>query len=371
MNKSIMNSLRLSALVASVLSLVIVTSCDNGKTCEEKNNCPPEDALIALIEANPDYSEFATFIDANSTLLPDISGTDEYTLFVPNNAAFTKLKTTLDVDDLTGIRADVIASVLAYHYVSGKNTSLTAGGTLTTKQGETLTINADGTLLNGGSDDMVEIVSSAEATNGYLYETETILIPPSLFAEIVKHLGKVSQTVFLGAEFTILADVINKADAYADTAGVTLLEDLLASADTSVTLFAPSNATFEAAADADSSGSASEAELAGFMAAYTGQQFYGIVANHVVPSIVAEGSLVTDAQFTTAVGGTLTVFNNTSAIPADNGVGIYLDGNGDFDSGDLAGTGANLDAEIVYPPSISGITPSNGSIYIIAGLLVP
>lgn len=373
-------------LFAMVFGLVFITSCgdDEPGTDEEE----PTESLAVIIEGEATYSDFAFFYDLYSDLLPDISGETEYTVFVPNDAAFDKLRTTLGVDDLTTIKADVIASVLAFHFVPGTTSEIAAGSSLTTAQGEQIKVNADGTIHSGGSDDAVEILKSERATNGILYETETILIPPTIFASIVTHLGKVSQPLLLGGSFSILAKAIMKADAYAaQTTGVTPLSEMLANGDNNLTVFAPTDATFHAAAGVEEGDDAAtiEAKVNGFLDAFSGQQFYGIISNHIVlddgndqddNALVEDEELVTGASLQTAFTvdgtnfGSLTVFNNTEAIPAKNGIGVYLDSNGDVDL-QAPATYTNFDAEVAASPNTTGLTAANGSIYVIAGILSP
>ena len=74
-------------------------------------------------------------------------------------------------------------------------------------------------------------------------------------------------TLSLGANFSILASGIAKADAYAAANQKTTLVSILTGSATH-TVFAPTNETFNA-------GSITAAT-------YTGEQWYGIIANHVV-----------------------------------------------------------------------------------------
>ncbi|XOV94033.1 MAG: fasciclin domain-containing protein [Bacteroidota bacterium] len=375
-------NIKIIALAAVAVGVMALAGC-NGPEIEG-----PTKSLIEILENTPEYSEFLTFYNANIDLLPDVSGEVEYTLFIPNNAAFDNLRTTLDLEDLTKIKSSVISSVLKFHFVSGIK-DIPAGGTLNSEQGEAIHFNADGTIYDGGSNQMVEVLATIEATNGRAYGTDRILIPPTLFQTIVTHLGKVSQNILLGSDFSILARVITKADTYAaGTSGqVTPLSVLLADATKFWTVFAPTDATFyNAAGVADGDDAATiEAKVQGLIDSFSGAECYGIVANHVVTddgnasddnTLVDDAELVTGATFPTAFTtngvdfGSLLVFNNTDAIPADNGIGVYLDSDGDVDLGNAA-TLANLDAEIVYSPTVTGLNAANGSIYIIAGVLVP
>jgi|GEM_PF-756695 len=376
MMKNLLNPLKALSLVVVFAGMTLITSCGGDDTTDPA----PTQSLMEIIKADANYSDFLTFYEANQASLPDITGTTEYTVFVPNNDAFASLKATLAVDDLTTIKADVITAVLGFHFVAGTTAELPNGGTLTSAQGEDIHINADGTILDGGSNDAVEVIGSTKATNGIIYETGTILIPPMLYGQIKDYLGKTAQPIFLGGSFSVLAQIVAKADTYASTTnGAAPMISALLSGTDNFTVFAPTDATFMAAAGvtSDDTDAAAAAKIQGFIDNYTAQQFYGILANHVVPGNVLEADLTTGATLKTMLTADgvnfnmLQVFNNTAAIPAKNGVGIYLDSNGDVNMSDPT-TYVNFDAEVAVIPSTSnGLVTSNGSLYVIAGLLLP
>ena len=148
------------------------------------------DAVIGL----PDITTFAT-ADPNFSILAEaltsaelvetLQGEGPFTVFAPTNDAFQAL---LDSNDdwsaLTDIDADLLSSVLTYHVVSGNNTSggLTDGMTVTTVQGQDLTINiADGdytiTDASGGTSDILEEFVDVQATNGGIHAIDMVLLP--------------------------------------------------------------------------------------------------------------------------------------------------------------------------------------------------
>ena len=132
---------------------------------------------------------------------------------------------------------------------------------------------------------------------------------------------------------------------------------------TYLTVFAPTNATFESAnITADS---------------FDAATWDAIIRNHVVigqgtatNDLVQPSDLTTCATFTTAAGGTLTIFNDTNTVPADNGLGIFIDSDGDVDCtlADMGASLTNLDAEVAVADAAAGI---NGTIHVIAGILTP
>lgn len=370
-----MKKFNLTTLMKRLLALTMVASMFVFAGCgddDDGGEPAPTQTLYEIMQDDSDLTQLEAYIDANATLKAALQGDAEYTLFAPTDAAFDLLKATLGVSDLNQVAPDVIASVLAFHVSAGAKTKAElAGGSFATLQGEDITINADGTVKDGGSVNSVAIVEAdIKATNGIMQKVDRILIPPNLFAFIGAHLTKVSQSILLGASFTVLADGLTEADTYAAANSLPSLTDVLKGS-TKITMFAPTNATFEAAA------ATAGVSLEDYLATITAESWYAIIANHIVVGdnnagdtneIIDEGELTTGAEFTTQFGGTITVFNNTAAIPADNGIGIYLDGNGDVDVAD-SGTYGNLDAEVVVLNAAGA--PSNGTLHVIAGVLSP
>jgi len=269
--------------------------------------------------------------------------------------------------DIRSINPDIVKGVLAYHVSATRYEAadLPEGTVVGTVQGEDITVNADGTLLTGATNTAIEIsTADVKATNGVVHILASVMIPPSVGASLTPILGTNAGTILLGANFSDLATAIGLADAFAAEAGAPTLTSILAGT-TEHTVFAPTNETFAAAA----AGAGVTVEQ--FLASLTGQQWYGVVANHVVLSRVLPEDLTTGASFPTALEGSrILVFNNTELVPAANGLGIYLDGNGDVDLTDPA-TLANLDAEVVAPASAIGTVAANGRVHVIAGVLLP
>lgn len=344
--------------IALLFSMVAFTGCSD----DDDGPAPATENIYELMSADTDLSELKTFIDEFG-LASALQSTSATTFFAPNNAAFDKLRATLGTDDLSTVAPAIIEQVLRFHVVESggfTKSQLVTAGSAATNQGESIVVNTgaanSGTIQTGGSDDEVIILQAdILATNGVMHKVETILIPPTIFASIGVNLGKLSQPILLGADFTILAAGIAKADEFATGASLTLLTSVLAGEDL-YTVFAPTNATFEAASLTVDS--------------FTGEQWYGIVANHVVPGSVAPADLTTCATFATAAAGELVIFNNTDVVAASNGIGVYIDSNGDVDCtlSDQGASLANLDAEVAAPDVFAA---SNGRLHVIAGVLVP
>ena len=343
-------------------------SCEDEITCEDDPSvCVASETLAGLMAADPNLSQLIPFIEENATLAALVDGSSEYTFFAPSNEAFDVLKATLGVSDLTLVRKDVIGAVLAFHFASGSSyTDDLIGSSITSTQGEDVVFNADGTILTGGSNTAVNVVSTTKATNGVMHIVDRVLIPPSIFGLIGLNLGKLSQPIYLLEMFKPIDEAILKADEFAASAQLTTITSLITGTAASFTMFLPTDGTFTAGGLTTDS--------------FTGQEWYGIISNHMVPALVTADEVVNGAEFPTLFTvdgvnfGSLRIFMNTAVVPADNGTGAYFDSNGDVDMTlqDGGASLANLDGEFVQALLTAESDPfANGIVHIIAGVLAP
>ncbi len=365
MKKTYLKYLNALALTGILASFAVLSSCSS----DDSGDAGPTQTIWELIEADANLSllaaEFANFADIEATL-SDEDG--NITVFAPSNAALNVLLGNLGLDNFSTVSEDIARAVLTYHIVtSGALASADLSGTITTQQGEAITVTADGLLDTGATDDAEFGTTDIQATNGVIHVVDVVLVPPTIGAQIVATLGRISQSILLGADFTTLAAGMLKADAAQTDATATIVAlltgDITDSSPTQITFFAPTNATFTAAGfDVDS---------------FTAEQWDAIIRNHIVvaqggtdgTAALAETDLTTGAMYYSAYGSMnpLAFFNDTNSIPADNGIGIFIDGNQDVDFLDT-NTFTNFDAEVVV---LNAVDAENGAIHVIAGVLSP
>ena len=356
--KTLIEKMRLLTLLLVASGLVLVVSCS------DDDEPAPTETIMEIVRNTDGLDSLQKYLEVYPDLVATLGASGDFTLFAPTNSAFIGLLQTEGFPkDITLINPDIIKNVLAYHLVATRYEAkdITSGVSMATQSegNEVIEVNTDGTLLTGSSTSNIVILqSNLKATNGVVHTTGSVLIPPSVGASLTPILGTNAGTLLLGANFTVLAGGIQLADAYATTNSLTTLSSILAGT-TTHTVFAPTDATFDAASLT--------------AASFTGEQWYGIIANHVVLDDVEPSELTTGATFNTAFTadgtnyGSLQFFNNTEAIPADNGIGIYIDGNGDVDLSDNT-TYTNFDAEVALPNAAEN---PNGRIHVIAGVLNP
>ncbi len=318
-------------------------------------------SIWQLIQTYGRYDSAEKYLGRFPSLVDILSTPTVQTFFVPNNDAFVAFLSTPGVpDNLSSINPQILEEILKYHLVSGAQLSksdLSPGDLLPTLQGENIEVNpglgnpggAAGTLFTGSLNREIEINGlPLIANNGYLNEVGTILIPPSIGATWAPLLGTNAGTIFLSADFSILAEAVLKADDYASSNGLTTLVDIL-SGTTMNTVFGPTNVTFNVAGIGVND--------------LTGEQWYEVILNHVVFSDVAPADLTHGSTWPTATGKDTLYTVVGSAI---NGLGIFFDSNGDYDY--AAPDPTRLEAEIALPDAAIN---SNGRVYIIAGILLP
>lgn len=250
-----MKKIDLSKWLKSLLSLTLITALLITSGCSDDDTAfVPTQTLYELMSADAELSVLKGYIDDNAELLAIVQGTAPYTVFAPTNAAFEKLRVTLNLESLDLIAADHIATVLSFHFVSGSALSSVLPGqtVITESNDEAMTFNADGTIFDGGTTTDVAITSADNlATNGVMHKVGTILIPPSFFAVIGATLGSLAQPILLGSDFTYLAYILTVADSDVPTGDTPVLTTLSDKTGSNYTFFATANAIIDGAVAAN------------------------------------------------------------------------------------------------------------------------
>ncbi len=360
MKKRFLLKENIKTLVLAVVAVGIMALAG----CNKDDDEGPTQNILEIVETTEGLDSLAKYLG----LFPDVAAALEaegsLTLFAPTNTAFIDLLNVPSFpEDIRSVNPDIIANVLLYHVSATRFTAadLTAGTEImtqavaTTSADEVITVNQDGTLLTGSATKNIEIITAdIEATNGIIHTTNKVLIPVALDG-LAALLPTTYGTLSLGANFSILASGIAKADAYAAANQKTTLASILTTGGTnSHTVFAPTNETFNAGS------------ITG--ATYTGEQWYGIIANHVVLDYVSATELVSTA----AIDPGISSYESAAGVQlyfryieseADKGIGVFIDS--DLDQ--------QFEAEVAVPNTFleDDLTKNNGIIHIIAGVMSP
>ncbi len=351
MMKNTINPLKALAMLTLAFGLIFITSCDS-----EEDEPAPTQTIVEIVTSTDGLDSLAKYLSVYPDLVGLLSGEGDFTVFAPTNDAFISLLQTDGFpSNITSINPLIIKNVLAYHVSTMRyeSSALSAGVKVATASegAEVIEINADGTLLTGSSNkEIIVLESNIKATNGVIHTIGSVLIPPTVGATLTPNLGKTSGAILLSSNFTILASAIVKSEQYAATSDqIPSLLGVLAGT-TAHTVFAPSNGTFEAGSLTAES--------------FTAQQWYGILATHVVLSAVGPADLTAGASFTSASGAKLTVLTTGAPTDPAKGIltGIAIDSNGD----------TTPEAQVAVPSTASpSLVTSNGQIHVIAGVLLP
>jgi uncharacterized surface protein with fasciclin (FAS1) repeats len=133
------------------------------------------DQSIADIAAdNPQLSQLTTALET-AGLTSALEEAGPLTVFAPNNDAFAQL----NQDDLAALLADPssLGDILQFHVAEGAvmSSDLEDGQTVTTLQGEELTISIDGDTVM--VDDATVVQADIQAGNGVIHVIDTVLQP--------------------------------------------------------------------------------------------------------------------------------------------------------------------------------------------------
>jgi len=258
---------------------------------------PVTTTVVDIIVNSEDHTTLETAVVA-AGLVETLSGEGPFTVFAPTDAAFANLpEGTLDA---VLADTDLLTAILTYHVVGSTalSTDLSDGMTVTTLNGADVTVTID-MDMNVFINDAQVTVADLEADNGVVHVIDAVLLPPA----------PVTNTIW---------DIVEGSDVhnYLETA---LLQQGLdgALSDTTVqTLFAPTDAAFEAAAVAYGTDIAGLLELPYL----TDILLYHVTGGAVMSTDLSDGQVVTMLN-----GGTATVtidmgvfINNAQVTGADN-----------------------------------------------------
>ncbi|MGV3603034.1 MAG: fasciclin domain-containing protein [Dyadobacter fermentans] len=216
-HKQLLKTCLFAALVAFSLS-----ACN-----DDDDDDAPIDPVVktipAVAAADPQFSTLVAAL-TKAELAGTLQGTGPYTVFAPNNAAFTKA----GVTSLDGLSKDALTPILTSHVLNGtvKAADVKSGTakTLNADNDIYLSKNADGVFINGN----IKVVSTdVAADNGVIHVIDNVIMPPS------KTLVQVAQG---DTTFSELVSLVLAADPAVATS--------LGSAASGLTVFAPTNAAF-------------------------------------------------------------------------------------------------------------------------------
>ena len=272
------------------------------------NPAPPTNTVVDIVVNSEDHTTLETAVVA-AGLVETLSGEGPFTVFAPTDAAFANLpEGTLDA---VLADTDLLTAILTYHVVGSTalSTDLSDGMTVTTLNGADVTVTID-MDMNVFINDAQVTVADLEADNGVVHVIDAVLLPPA----------PVTNTIW---------DIVEGSDVHNYLEAALLQQGLDgALSDTTVlTLFAPTDAAFEAAAVAYGT------DIDGLLALpyLTDILLYHVTGGAVMSTDLSDGQVVTMLNEGTAtVTIDMGVFINNAQVTgadniADNGVVHILD----------------------------------------------
>ncbi len=270
-----------------VLFLIGVTySCSD----DDDTTFPPSDTdtIAAFVASNPDYSSLLAALE-RADLVSTLSGQGPFTVFAPNNAAFTEF---LDGTALNDVPVDVLREVLLNHVLGLEVTSSQINTGYVTNQA-----NLSSYIEKSGSDVTINgkvsvTAADIDRTNGVIHAVDKVIGVPTLldFVAADSNLSTLA-TVATSNSAAVIA-------ALGDTEG-------------SLTVLAPTNDAFTALGD-----------ISGVPAATIEQ----ILLNHAISGKLLSGDLSTGYGNTLASYGdpanmiNLSIYINTEGGVSFNGI---------------------------------------------------
>ena len=255
---------------------------------------PPQPTdIVAVAQKNADFSILVDAVVA-AGLVDTLKGPGPFTVFAPTNAAFADLLTELGVtkDQLLADKA-LLTKVLTYHVVAGKveaaQVATLLGKPITTVEGGIFKVESlpAGLTITDESNRTSKITATdVQASNGVIHVIDKVILPTD---------KTVVDIALADPQFSTLVAALGAAN---------LVDALKASGP--FTVFAPTNAAFDALAAKLGLGSAAELLTSPLLA--------DVLKYHVVTSRVLKAEVPVGAAVTSLQGATFTVNSSLKIV---------------------------------------------------------
>jgi uncharacterized surface protein with fasciclin (FAS1) repeats len=151
---------------------VVFSSCDK----DDDPTPAPTPTITDVVVSDPNFSILEAAV-VRAGLADDLAQPGTFTVFAPDNAAFTAAGITEAV--IATLTPEALADILTYHVLTTKvlSSGVPASDAVTTLQGESIfaSNNANGVFVNG-----VKVkTADVPASNGVIHVINGVLIPPT------------------------------------------------------------------------------------------------------------------------------------------------------------------------------------------------
>lgn len=171
----------------AIFNLLEASGESDSEGNKRKGAPKPSDQSIAALAGAGGFNELVNalvFVDSElGTELVKLfsEGTDQYTVFAPNDEAFKSLYTALGANEVTDLDPQLVLNVLLYHVTEGRRASNSVvpprnPRTIETLLGATFKVNSNLTINAVGSNAVI-ITRDISASNGIIHAIDTVLLP--------------------------------------------------------------------------------------------------------------------------------------------------------------------------------------------------
>ncbi|NCP67357.1 hypothetical protein GW756_04275 [bacterium] len=239
---------------------------------------PPSTEEMTIADIVMGVSDFSTLEGAlkKANLASTFAGSDEYTVFAPDNMAFTEAGTAAENLMMDGMESD-LSAVLQYHVVAGSVMAedLEDGQMIETLNGAKLMVEIDGdkVMIDGAQITMADV----PASNGVIHRIDAVLMPGTNMEETIDHSDQtIAEVVMALDDFSTLEAALTQANLVATFNG-----------NTKYTVFAPDNMAF-----ADVEGDVNALLEPGMEAELAKVLTYHVVQGTVMAADLTDGMMV-------------------------------------------------------------------------------
>lgn len=252
--------------------------------------------VLDVLKSNEQLSDFTTLAEA-AALTDNLEQDGPFTVFAPTNSALLSLELLLANSEAT------LTEILLYHVVNGEYTGTEVAnlGLLPTLMGENIAVSVKGggIILNG---EVAVVTSDIEAANGVVHIVDAVLLPP-VNSLITANQGSreltLDQVLATDGRFTTFLSLAEKVGLKAD----------LANPANTYTVFAPTDAAFEAL---------TEAQVNDWL--NNDEALKTLISYHLVQDTLGINQIVTDDFIPTMEGRPL-------LVTTDESLQVFINGN--------------------------------------------
>lgn len=278
--------------------IFLTTACSKDDDNVDPMDQPTSKSIVQIASDDDNFSILEEAL-VKADLVAALEGSGPFTVFAPTNAAFEMLFESLNVSGIEDLSEEVLTPILLYHVLSGKAMS----SDITTGYYETMsnaTSDSKGIVMYAMVSNNVMINNSItvtqadiNASNGVIHVIDKVMLPPTVVDIAIQN-----------ANFSTLVAAVVKAG---------LVDALIAEGP--FTIFAPTNAAFDAAFAALNISGLDDLSAE----ALTPILLYHVVPDNVLASEVSAGmvpTLNTESNITITISDQGVMLDNTATVIA-------------------------------------------------------